>query len=121
MKVFIFIFVLLSGFFIHANNFDGFYSLSNKDDCNKMLSLDIKNNFFSIYSMDYNLKNKKIIIKGKLDILDDGSHTYLKMNSIEALYYKNSIVIQNSGNSMNDYTYFDFCDSKYLNFHKSVE
>ncbi|WP_392561738.1 hypothetical protein RHO12_11540 [Orbus sturtevantii] len=121
MKVFIFVFVFLSSFFIYANNFDGSYSLSNKDDCNKMLSIDIKNNFFSIYSMNNNLENKKLIIKGKLEILNNGTNIYLKMNAIEALYYKNTIVIQNSGNSMNNYTYFDLCDSKYLNFNKLLK
>jgi len=119
--VLIFIFTFWTVFFANAYELNGFYSLSDTDNCKKILIIDIENDFFSIYSMDHNLKNQESITMGKLNILEDGAHTYLKMNSIEALYYKNSIVIQNSGNSMNDYTYFDFCDSKYLNFHKSVE
>lgn len=117
MKVFVAMFFLAS-FFCYADNFDGSYSLSNASDCDKMLYIDIKNNFFSIYSSELNIKGKKLVTKGTLDLLKNNANIYLKMGSIEALYNENHLVIQNSGNSMNDYNYFDFCDYKYLIFNE---
>ena len=34
------------------------------------------------------------------------------------MYENGSIVIQNYGNSMNEYNHFEDCDSKYLKFDK---
>ncbi len=34
------------------------------------------------------------------------------------MYENGSIAIQNYGNSMNEYIYFEDCDSKYLKFDK---
>ena len=43
---------------------------------------------------------------------------YIKFKKIDGKYENDSIVIQNYGNSMNEYTHFEDCDSKYLKFDK---
>ena len=43
---------------------------------------------------------------------------YIKFKKINGMYENGSIVIQNYGNSMNEYIYFEDCDSKYLKFDK---
>ena len=43
---------------------------------------------------------------------------YIKFKKIGGEYKNGSIVIQNYGNSMNEYNHFEDCDSKYLKFDK---
>ena len=43
---------------------------------------------------------------------------YIKFKKIDGMYENDSIVIQNYGNSMNEYNHFEDCDSKYLKFDK---
>ena len=43
---------------------------------------------------------------------------YIKFKKIDGMYENGSIVIQNYGNSMNEYNHFEDCDSKYLKFDK---
>ena len=43
---------------------------------------------------------------------------YIKFKKIDGVYENGSIVIQNYGNSMNEYNHFEDCDSKYLKFDK---
>ncbi|GAA5114440.1 hypothetical protein GCM10023211_24010 [Orbus sasakiae] len=119
MKIILFFYLILLSFFVHSTSFDGYYFLSDKEDCDKYLIIQIKTDFFKIYTLENNQKNKNLFLQGKLEILEDDLNKYLKMNQIEAIYYNSSFVIQNYGNSMNDYTYFNFCQTKYLSFYKS--
>ena len=43
---------------------------------------------------------------------------YIKFKKIDGMYENGSIVIQNYGNSMNEYNHFEDCDNKYLKFDK---
>ncbi len=43
---------------------------------------------------------------------------YIKFKKIDGMYENDSIVIQNYGNSINEYNHFKDCDSKYLKFDK---
>ena len=43
---------------------------------------------------------------------------HIKFKKIGGVYENGSIVIQNYGNSMNEYNHFEDCDSKYLKFDK---
>ena len=68
-----------------------------------------------LYTMNSNAKD---IEKGHISIIKDGEQTYLKFNNFEGLYEEDNIIIQNYGNSMNNFKYFKNCDSKYLEFIK---
>ena len=43
---------------------------------------------------------------------------YVKFKNFQAAYENDTLVIQNYGNSMNQYIHFEDCDSKYLKFDK---
>lgn len=78
-----------------------------------------KNSRFSISITDGNYKifdKKKIISKGIVKINRTENPNLISLGKIEGAFYKDSIVIQNYGNSMNEYIHFVQCDSKYLTF-----
>ena len=64
------------------------------------------------------LDGKKIISKGKASIRSEKEETIITCGSITGIYTKNSITVQNYGNSMNEYNHFTQCDQKYLPFIK---
>ena len=41
---------------------------------------------------------------------------YINFKNIQGMYYNDTIVIQNYGNAMNKYNYFNSCDKKYIYF-----
>lgn len=56
---------------------------------------------------------------GKLTINQVDKETYLNFdNKTEGKFMDGLIMIQNYGNSMNEYQIFEFCDSKFLQFSK---
>lgn len=69
---------------------------------------------------DYLIYDKnKIISKGLLAIYNSEMPKQIDIGRIGGIFYGDSIVIQNSGNSMNQFTNFTQCDEKYLSFIRS--
>lgn len=51
-------------------------------------------------------------------ILKENSTTYLDFGNISSMYDNDTIYIQNSGNSINQYLHFKNCDEKYIHLVK---
>lgn len=67
------------------------------------------------------LDKKKIIAAGNVSAETDektGEITHLEMGEIGGLYQGDKIVIQNYGNSMNEFDHFTQCGDKYLEFNR---
>ncbi|MCD1115993.1 hypothetical protein [Chryseobacterium turcicum] len=95
----------------------GNYKSTKESYCNPNMIINIKKNlktnnyYFTIY------KNKKRIDNGKLTIYtNDNDQRVFGMKKIAGIYTNDSIIIQNSGNAMNQYTNFENCNAKYLIF-----
>ena len=57
----------------------------------------------------------KLLDSGEYDIVSYNNVLYIQMkNNIEAIYYNDTLVIQNSGNAMNQYQHFKSVDAKYM-------
>jgi hypothetical protein len=68
----------------------------------------------------YELKGRKINKKGELVVNRGKKETYLHFDDLSGLLESDSlIVMQNYGNSMNQYLNIAECDIKYLNFAKT--
>ena len=68
----------------------------------------------------YKIKGRKIIKKGDLVIKQEKKETYLVFDNLSGLLESDSlIVMQNYGNSMNQYLNISECDIKYLQFKKT--
>lgn len=109
-----YILIIFSFFLIGCanNKISGIYLISDNKICNESIKIELKKDSFFIYE-GVNLKGK-----GIYKLIEDNSNTYLQMNSIEGLYKRDSIIIQNYGNSMNEFVLFSECDAKYLYFIK---
>jgi hypothetical protein len=69
--------------------------------------------YFVIY------KSNKKITNGKLSIrTDENNQKILTMKKVVGIYRNDSIIIQNSGNEMNQYNNLKNCKAKYLIFVK---
>lgn len=97
----------------------GNYKSTQESFCNPNMIINIKKNsnsnnyYFIIY------KNNKKIDNGKLTIYtNDNDQKIFKMKKIAGIYVNDSIIVQNSGNEMNQYTNFPNCKAKYLIFVK---
>lgn len=82
-----------------------------------------ENSRFSLKIGDNNsfriLDKTKTISSGKLSFDKDNKLPLsCSFGKIGALFYGDSIIIQNYGNSMNEYEHFTQCDEKYLIFKK---
>ncbi|MBD3906219.1 hypothetical protein NAL32_16515 [Chryseobacterium sp. Ch-15] len=98
---------------IFIGNNDSKNSLYVSKDCeNSRFSLKISDKTFQI------LDKGKTISKGKIEINKSETPNIIILDNIEGRYYGDSIVIQNYGNSMNEYNHFTQCDQKYLTFLK---
>lgn len=60
----------------------------------------------------------KTISKGIVNIDKTENPITIGLGKIDGMYYGDSIVIQNYGNSMNEYDHFVQCDQKFLTFIK---
>ncbi len=74
--------------------------------------------------LTYKLDNTE----GKVEIIKQDSDVYLKLvavngaspkGDVEAKYENETLLIQNEGNAMNQYTNFKKCDAKYLELKKT--
>ena len=110
---------------------DGEYGIELEDDsitgiyklltCDKAeLSIDIQgekgNILFKLCKVD------SILFDGRVQIDPQrGNPESILLDDIEAGYFKDSIVLQNYGNAVDEYPLFKECDDKYLVFVKQVK
>lgn len=86
------------------------YKLNNSSHCDISINL-FKDKIFLI--------QKKEPIKGIYKQFTGNNTTYISFNKFEGIVYNDTISIQNYGNAMNPYIYFEECNSsKYLHFVK---
>ena len=97
------------------NNILGLYVLKSCENGRFKIRIEKKNANYLYCILD----GKKTILKGKVNISKEDNSTYLIFGKIEGILMKNSIQIQNYGNSMNEYNHFAQCDEKYLSFIKN--
>lgn len=102
----LFINILLLPLFIYSQNIEGsYYSTDGK--CKINLTIGKKNDYI------FYLKKRKIK-RGSLNITKENKITYLDFNEISSMYSNDTIYIQNSGNSNNEYLYFNQCNEKFI-------
>lgn len=91
--------------FIYSQNIEGTYYSTN-DKCK--ISITLSNN-------SYNLNlGTKLIKKGKYKLTQENKVTYLDFDEISSMYSNDTIYIQNSGKSNNEYLHFKECDEKFI-------
>ncbi|WP_156172917.1 hypothetical protein [Chryseobacterium lactis] len=111
-------------FFFSVNKKDnvsiiGNYRSTEESLCNPNMSINIKKNnktnnyYFTIYKKNKKIDNGKLII-----YTNDNDQKVFKMKKNAGIYVNDSIIVQNSGNEMNQYTNFINCKAKYLIFVK---
>ena len=106
-----------------GNEYSGTYRLSDKKICDLVITISIDGNDYI-----YAIKGNGFKSTGKLSFKNSDGEAYLDFNGtlrsgdksvVTGLYQDKRILIQNYGNSMNQYVCFKSCDSKYLEFVKS--
>lgn len=60
--------------------------------------------------------DRKVKLKGKVRVSRKDQIAYLTFGHISSMYHRDTISMQNYGNAMNDYIYFEECDAKYIHF-----
>lgn len=118
-KIVIFYFMVLAftthNVYAKDINLTGVYK---NDPCN--ISIEIVKNTSKTKYFYKIVENNQTKSQGNISsIKSDGEGGfYIKFKKIDGMYENGSIVIQNYGNSMNEYNHFEDCDSKYLKFDK---
>ena len=98
--------LVLIAHFANAQDIVGnYYSIEPK--CKLALKIYSTNQF----SFDLGAGKK---LRGKVKISKADNTTYLDFNEISSMFEKDTIYIQNSGNSMNPYVHFEKCNEKYI-------
>ena len=93
-----------------SQNITGDYAPT-ESKCNIKLKIDTNNHY------DITINNKKKY-DGKVKISKEDGTTYLNFDIVSGIFDKDTIYIQNSGNSINPYWHFKECDEKYIHFVK---
>ncbi|HPS86857.1 MAG TPA: hypothetical protein PLY36_08940 [Spirochaetota bacterium] len=101
-------------------DYSGIYRLADTEVCSIVITIKkVKSDFI------YTINGTGVKSSGKLSIVKDNAETYLiftgtKRNgdktAIEGAWSDRKIIIQNYGNSINQYVCFKICDSKFLEF-----
>ena len=103
-------------------DYSGIYRLTDSKVCNIVITIKKDKNDYS-----YAINGSGVKSSGKLSVSRDGAETYLVFTgtkrggdktAIEGAYSDNRIMIQNYGNSINQYICFKSCDAKFLEFIK---
>lgn len=92
------------------NSVEGVYVLKSCDNARFKIKIEKKDSNFFYMVYDKN----KIILKGKASI----TKNQISLGKIGGEFSEKTLVIQNYGNSMNEYNHFTQCDEKYLSFIK---
>lgn len=99
----------------------GYYRLP-ETGCDLALTIIKQNDKLKYYFKGEHIDIEGIAILSKENddfyITFDGPIGGYPAKTVTGQYTNNSIIIQNYGNSMNNYTYFPDCDEKYLEFAK---
>lgn len=103
--------VVLKGDVKKENDITGLYVLNSCENSRFKIEIE-KNDTNYLFSI---LDKTKIISKGKAII----NKAQIKFGKIEGILTSDKIVIQNYGNSKNQYNHFTQCDEKYLSFIKN--
>jgi hypothetical protein len=105
-----------------ANDYSGVYKTTVDNLCQIILTITKDGQNFN-----YQIKFDNIEYAGKLLVENTDGETYFtfdgliddnKPKTVSGKLVDGSIMIQNYGNSMNEYHYFKKCDEKYLEFKK---
>ncbi|MEI6141945.1 MAG: hypothetical protein WCP85_21920 [Mariniphaga sp.] len=77
----------------------------------------------------YYIKGEHLDVEGKAIVSAEQGEIYVtfdgptggsnKPNTLSGLYANNTLTIQNTGNAQNQYTFFEDCPDKYLEFKKN--
>lgn len=103
-------------------DYSGTYKLSDDQVCDIVIAIQKDNGGYA-----YLIKGTGLKSSGRLSIVKDGEETYLVFKStirsgdktaVEGSYSDGRIMIQNTGNAMNQYICFKQCDVKFLEFVK---
>ena len=101
----------------------GIYKLTDAEVCNIVITIKKHKNDYT-----YTLNGTGVKSSGKLSVKNDNTETYLIFTGtkrggdntpVEGACTEKKIIIQNYGNSMNQYVCFKSCDLKYLEFFKA--
>ncbi len=104
---------------VTAVDYSGTYSIVDKSVCELTII---------IQKSGENFTYKSGKTEGKVEIIKQDNTTYLNLQAIngvspkgdvEAKYENETLLIQNEGNSLNQYTNFKKCDSKFLELKKA--
>ncbi len=128
LSLFFFIYLLLScgrndnDSTNEQTDFSGVYNGIAENNCNLTIIIKKENSGFS-----YIISGDNIYNTGKITVEKEDGKNYLvfsgkigdnQSNSLRSLHEKNTLSIQNYGNSMNEYVFFKDCNAKYLTFNK---
>lgn len=104
-------------------DFSGIYRLSDTLICDIVIKISKKGNEYV-----YSIKGTGFKSSGKLSFETQDEESYINFSGtlrsgdkspVTGLYSDKKIIIQNYGNSINQYNCFKLCDSKYLEFVKT--
>jgi len=105
------------------NDYSGTYKISDTEICDFLIVIVKSDNQYT-----YTIKGAGFKSSGKLSFEKQDEQTYINFNGtlrsgdktpVTGLYSDKKIIIQNYGNSINQYICFKSCDSKYLEFIKA--
>jgi len=107
------------------SNEEVIFTGKNTTTSNLFVAQDCLNSRFSIEIIDIHsiltfkiFDKTKIILKGIINIDKKQTPNTINLGKIGGIYYGDSIVIQNYGNSINEYNHFIQCNQKYVTFVK---
>jgi hypothetical protein len=102
--------VVLKNESIVKNSYEGSYLLESCDQSRFKIKIEKKDLEILYYVFD----KSKIILKGKAT----KNKNIISLGKMSGEFSENKLIIQNYGNSMNDYNHFNQCSEKYLSFIK---
>lgn len=99
------------------DSISGFYFSNKMKNCDFWITINRKENKY-IYKF-YN--NKERIKEGVVKVEKEDENVYLIFeNSFNSQYYRDTIIFQNYGNSMNEFEHVPFCELKYVTLIKGL-
>jgi len=107
---------------LQADVYSGNYKMTGEEACDISIVISKKDTSYSYVVKSFGKEYAGIISIEKQDadtyLIFGGEVEGNKPNTISALYADSTLTIQNSGNAMNPYNFFQKCDAKYLEFKK---
>jgi hypothetical protein len=101
---------------------DGVYNTTGENECNINITIKkVNDNYFYKITLDGTEYSGKLIFENQEDkvyFTFDGKIGDNAPQTVGGLFFQDTLMIQNYGNSMNEYHYFKKCDVKFLEFKK---